>query len=80
MTTEWRGGCQRLVSHHDPGTHSMSGWTAQCKRKAATHRLITSGKGVYVCRQHAKEIDQRKESNFFTTPDTFFAWGARRNA
>ncbi len=62
--------CQMLVEHHEP----WSNLTRRCRRNTSTHRIITSGRGVYVCRQHAKQIDYRMGSSFFTTPDTFFAW------
>ncbi len=74
MTGEWHkySRCQMLVEHHEPWTHPMSDTKSRCKRQAVTYRLISSGKGVYVCHQHAMKIAYRMNSDFFLTPDNFF--------
>lgn len=64
--------CQWLVERHEPWTHAMSDVVARCKNNAAVSRYIPSGKCVFVCGQHAKKIDYRSTSDFFTTPDSFF--------
>ncbi len=64
--------CQRLVYHHEPYAHAMNYSEEQCGRSAATSRTITSGKTVWVCGQHAKEIDHRTAFNYEETPDSFF--------
>ena len=64
--------CQQKVYHHEPGSHSMSGWEEQCKMTAMSDFItIPDGIPVRLCSQHLKAANRRTALGM-NTPKAFF--------